>query len=336
MFVSIPAFEFALEHLEQLKLDFLLLPGDLTQDGERANHLWLQKRLESLPFPTYVVPGNHDVPTLLPGEQSIGWKDFPSYYQQWGYDNPQQLYYTKEILPGLQLIGLNSNQFDDNGKQLGCLDDAQLIWLEKTLEEVQHKQVIIIVHHNVVEHLPQQSTHELGRRYMLDNAQQLLALLRKFGVKLIFTGHLHIQDIACSGDIYEITTGSLVSYPHPYRLLELEVKDGSLEQLRIESYRVKNLPEWENLQKFSREWIGDRSYPFMIKLLTGKPLNLPLAKAEELIPQLRYFWADISAGDGNFYFPDFPPQIQHYFQQFGADNNNKEMAFIDNQAILRF
>ncbi len=58
MFVSIPAFEFALQHLEQLKLDFLLLPGDLTQDGEPANHLWLQKRLESLPFPTYVVPGN--------------------------------------------------------------------------------------------------------------------------------------------------------------------------------------------------------------------------------------------------------------------------------------
>ncbi len=60
--VSIPAFESVLRHLTQLDLDFLLLPGDLTQHGEPENHAWLQQRLAQLPFPVYVVPGNHDVP----------------------------------------------------------------------------------------------------------------------------------------------------------------------------------------------------------------------------------------------------------------------------------
>ncbi|NEQ54580.1 MAG: metallophosphoesterase, partial [Leptolyngbya sp. SIO3F4] len=36
--VSIPAFEQILDHLEQVGIDFLLLPGDLVQHGERENH----------------------------------------------------------------------------------------------------------------------------------------------------------------------------------------------------------------------------------------------------------------------------------------------------------
>jgi 3',5'-cyclic AMP phosphodiesterase CpdA len=78
--VSISAFEAVLDHLSQLDLDFLLIPGDLTQHGEPENHAWLAKRLADLPFPAYVIPGNHDVPVFEPDGTSIGWKDFPRYY----------------------------------------------------------------------------------------------------------------------------------------------------------------------------------------------------------------------------------------------------------------
>jgi 3',5'-cyclic AMP phosphodiesterase CpdA len=43
--VSIPALENVFQHLSQLDLDFLLLPGDLTQHGEPENHIWLRNRL---------------------------------------------------------------------------------------------------------------------------------------------------------------------------------------------------------------------------------------------------------------------------------------------------
>jgi len=330
--VSIPALEIALSHLESLNLDFLLLPGDLTQNGEPKNHSWLQQRLASLPFPVYVIPGNHDVPFLSATENAIGFADFPSYYSQFGYENCDSLYYTREILPGLQLIALSSNQFDEEGKQQGYLDETQLAWLEGVLSQTQEQFVMVMIHHNVVEHLPGQSKHSLGQRYMLDNATLLRQMLRDAGVSLLFTGHLHVQDLAEEDGLYEITTGSLVSYPHPYRVLELRTTSEGKQELDIQSHRIETVPGWENLQQLSREWIGDRSLPFMMKLLND--LNIPQPIAESLAGQLRYFWADVAAGDTIFSFPNFPTTARHFFEQFGAIHSNGTPNPIDNNATL--
>ena len=332
--VSIPVLEEVLEHLVSCRLDFLLLPGDLTQDGEPENHQWLGQCLAKLPFPVYVVPGNHDVPTLLATENSIGFQDFPHYYQKSGYQDSQQHYYTQEILPGVQLIALNSNQFDREGKLIGFVDKEQLLWLEETLEKVREKLVLVMIHHNVIEHLPNQSKHPLGRRYMLANAPKLFAILKKYSVKLIFTGHLHVQDVAEWEGIYEICTGSLVSYPHPYRIIDFKLDDRGNREIKIESHQVKAIPGWEHLAHTSREWLGDRSYPFMFKLLTSPPLNLSETEAAKYAPQLRSFWADIAKGDTIFEFSEFPPQLKEYFQQFGAIDRDGKPKLIDNQANI--
>jgi 3',5'-cyclic AMP phosphodiesterase CpdA len=335
--VSIPALETALQSLEQLNLDFLLLPGDLTQDGEQDNHQWLQQRLASLPFPVYVVPGNHDVLQVQATEQSIAVKDFPYYYQEFGYKNPGRLYYTCEVLPGVQLIALNSNQFDEQGKQVGFggLDEEQLTWLERVLAEYRNKLVLVMVHHNAIEHLPNQAQHFLGRRYMIKNAPQLLQMLRDAEVQLLFSGHLHVQDVAYQDGVYDITTGSLVSYPHPYRVLEFEEDDRGNRELRIKSYRVTQVAGWEDLPSFSRELIADRSYPFMMKLATSPPVNLPVVEAERIAARLRYFWADIAGGDAIFEFPDFPPEVRQYFEAFSAVTSEGIPALVDNQVTLR-
>lgn len=333
--VSIPALEVVLKDLEALNPDFLLLPGDLTQNGEIQNHQWLQKRLAKLPFPVYVIPGNHDVPNLHATKDTIAFQDFPSYYQDFGYSNPEQIYYSREIYPNLQLIALNSNQFDSEGKQKGYLDKEQLVWLEKTLSELDDKLVFVMVHHNVIEHLPGQSTHSLGKRYMLDNAPDLLKILNKFGVKLIFTGHLHVQDIAQTQGIYEITTGSLVSYPHPYRIIELNTNSSEAMELKIETRRVSRVPELENLPQHSRKWMGDRSFGFMMKLLTEAPLNLPTHEAEKLAPKMKDFWSTIAAGDAMFDFSDFPIHINKHLSKFNAIDANGQPNLIDNNTVLK-
>jgi len=64
-------------HLEQQKLDFLLLPEQLNLHGESENHAWAQERLSQLPFPVYVVPSNHDVPGPL-ADVFDGLRDFPT------------------------------------------------------------------------------------------------------------------------------------------------------------------------------------------------------------------------------------------------------------------
>jgi predicted MPP superfamily phosphohydrolase len=348
--VSIPAIEQALDHLTQLDLDFLLLPGDLTQHGEPENHAWLADRLSRLPFPAYVIPGNHDIPQGFATERSIGLTEFPRYYQKFGYKfgytDPEQPYYTCELLPGVRLIGLNSNFFDADGQQIGTgrLDAEQLIWLQQVLSQTAGEVVLVMVHHNVLEHLPGQSQNPMGQRYMLSNAPELLALLRQAGVQLLFTGHLHVQDVAQQGNLYEITTGSLVSYPHPYRVLEFRQGDFPVErlqsasQLQIQSHQITAVPGYPDLLYTSREWMGDRSRSFMLKLLTQPPLSLSLEAAEQYAPSLRYFWADIAQGDSQFHFPEFPPQLNQYFARFGAiaykDSGEATGRAIDNQGVL--
>jgi 3',5'-cyclic AMP phosphodiesterase CpdA len=336
--VSLAALEVALQDLQTLNLDFLLLPGDLTQHGEPENHLWLADRLAQLPYPAYVIPGNHDVIGQFPTEQAIGLMDFPIYYQKFGYSDPERPYYSQEILPGVRLIGLNSNAFDAEGQQLnvGHLDEAQFTWLQQVLLDTQDELTLVMVHHNVIEHLPNQSLNPLGRRYMLDNAAALLHLLQQSGVKLLFTGHLHIQDLAQFQSIYEITTGSLIGYPHPYRLLRFQQDDQGNQRLEIDSKWVTSVPEHSNLQTLSREWMADRSFPFMLRLLTQPPLSLPLAQAEELAPLLRYFWADIARGDALFEFTDLPPLVNQYIAQFGAVDRYGDPYPIDNTTTLQW
>lgn len=331
--VSIPAFDSVLEHLTQLDLDFLLIPGDLTQHGEAANHSWLQNRLSQLPFPSYVIPGNHDIPVLMANEQSIGFADFPYYYQKFGYENPGQHYYNRQIFPGVRLIGLNSNSFNDQGQQIGRLDSQQFQWLERELAAIEDELVLVMIHHNVVEHLPNQSSHPMANRYMLENAPELRQLLQRYGIKLVFTGHLHVQDVAYSEGIYDITTGSLVSYPHPYRILEFNRDELGNESLQVVSHRVESVPDFPNLQTLSRQWMGDRSYPFVLKLLTLPPLSLPLAQAETLAPGLRDFWATIADGDAMLDYPQFPINVRRYIEEYSAVNDGNT-AFIDNHSTL--
>lgn len=326
---SIPALEVVLQHLSTLNIDFLLLCGDLTQDGEKVNHHWLKAKLATLPYRVYVIPGNHDVPSLKGNDTTIAFNDFPHYYEQFGYKDTQHLDYTCEISDGLQLVALNSNQFNSSGQQLGYLTDSQFIWLEKTLSNLDDKLVFLMIHHNIIEHLPQQSQHILGKRYMLDNAPRLLSILEKYQVKFIFTGHLHIQDISTYNGIYEITTGSLITYPHPYRILEL-----TNSQLVIESHHVTQLPHMENLADFSQKWSSDHSFSFMMTILTSPPLNLPFNEAQQYAPLLKHFWVDIAHGDKIFNFPELPPSVNQYFQQFGAVDTEGKPRLIDNNTKI--
>ncbi|MBT9314374.1 metallophosphoesterase family protein [Leptothoe spongobia] len=345
--VSIPAFEQILDHLEQVGIDFLLLPGDLVQHGERENHQWLVRRLEQLPFPVYVVPGNHDVVRSGGCDLTISLDEFVHLYQAFGYTDPGQPYYHHKLLDGLHLIGLNSNGFEANGDPFysGWLDPAQLNWLDQQLDQLADQPTdqptdqssgpltLVMLHHNALEHLPRQSRSRMGQRYMVQNASDLTQRLQTAGVPLMLTGHLHVQDVAQADQLYEVTTGSLVSYPHPYRICEL-TKTGNAHRLDITSHRIEAVPDWPTLQATSHQWMADRSFPFMMKLLTSKPLHLSPTEAEQYAPIMRNFWAAIAAGDGLFDFPELPPKLQRYFQSFSAIAADGQPNYVDNNATL--
>ncbi|NMF85670.1 metallophosphoesterase [Nodosilinea sp. P-1105] len=333
--VSIPGIEQIFAQLETLDLDFLLLPGDLTQHGEWANHEWLIERLAKLPFPTYVVPGNHDVIARDASDRAIGLQDFPRLYQDHGYSDGQTLHYHHQILPGVRLIGLNSNAFKPNGEQIGVghIDQAQLDWLEAALAQTGDDLVLVMLHHNVLEHLPGQSQSPMGQRYMVDNNQALIQRLQAAGVRLMFTGHLHVQDIARQGELCEVLTGSIVSYPHPYRLVEVEWGEAGL-RVEVRSHRLTAVDPWPDLQGMSYQWMCDRSQGFMTKFLTSPPLNLSQAEAEAAAPHLRNFWCTIAAGDPQFDFAALPPHVGQVLAPFNAVDADGQPQSLDNHATL--
>ncbi|MFZ4639996.1 MAG: metallophosphoesterase family protein [Nodosilinea sp.] len=334
--VSIPGIEQILAHLETLPLDFLLLPGDLTQHGEWVNHAWLIDRLERLPFPTYVVPGNHDVIARDASDGAIGLADFPRLYRNFGYRDGQTPYYQQEILPGVRLIGLNSNSFDPDGKllEVGHIDAEQLAWLDHLLPQVQSDLVLVMLHHNVLEHLPGQSMSALGQRYMVRNHQALIDRLEAARVPLMLTGHLHVQDIARRGHLCEILTGSIVSYPHPYRIIQVtQDGDGPL-RVEVQSHRLQSVHPWEDLQSMSYQWMCDRAGGFMTRFLISPPIGLSEAEAIAIAPGLRHFWPTIAAGDPQFDFSHLPAAIRQRLEPFNAVDAEGIPQTLDNQADL--
>lgn len=333
--VSIPAFEQILDHLEQVGIDFLLLPGDLVQHGERENHEWLVQRLEQLPFPVYVVPGNHDVVRHGGCDRTVSLDEFVQLYQPFGYADCDRPYYHHQILDGLHIIGLNSNGFQPDGEPFytGWLDPEQLEWLDEQLSKLSDQLTLIMLHHNVLEHLPRQSKSRMGQRYMVKNAADLTQRLQAANIPLMLTGHLHVQDVAQAEQLYEVTTGSLVSYPHPYRICELTTTDDA-HRLDITSHRIEAVPDWPTLQATSQTWMGERSFPFMMKLLTSSPLKLSPTEAEQYAPILKDFWAGIAGGDALFDFPELPANIQRYIQTFSATTSDGQPHCIDNKATL--
>ncbi|MDA0672811.1 MAG: metallophosphoesterase [Cyanobacteria bacterium] len=331
--VSIAALEEILATLATADLDFLLLPGDLTQHGERENHQWLAQRLRSLPFPAYVVPGNHDIITPAGDDRTVGLGEFPTLYADFGYGGATQPYYCREVGPGVRLLGLNSIAFDGAGAQLpyGWVDEAQLGWLRDTLAEPWDGLTLAMIHHNLLDHLPGQHRHPLGQRYSIRNRQALRDQLQ--AVPLLLTGHLHVQDVAQQGSLWEVTTGSLVSYPHPYRVVTVTPMADQV-QVQIESHRVQAVPDWPDLQGASLDWMRNRAIPFMTRLLSLPPFNLPAPEASRYAPMLKDFWATIAAGDGRFDEAHWPESIQRHFRAFGAVDAQGCYRPIDNTTTL--
>ena len=333
--VSIPGIEQIFDQLETLDLDFLLLPGDLTQHGEWVNHQWLIDRLKRLPFPAYVVPGNHDVIARDASDRTIGLQDFPRLYQDFGYSDGTTLHYQHEILPGVRLIGLNSNAFDPSGKQVGVgyVDDAQLDWLEATLAQHRDDLILVMLHHNVLEHLPGQSQSPLGQRYMVHNHLPLIQRLEAAAVRLMFTGHLHVQDVARQGDLCEVLTGSIVSYPHPYRIVEIDHGPGDL-RVKLQSRRLTAVDPWDDLQAMSHQWMCDRAEGFMTKFLVSPPSGLAEHEAAAIAPSLKTFWASIAAGDAQIDFSHLSPEVQRRLAPFNSVDRHGQPQAIDNTATL--
>jgi 3',5'-cyclic AMP phosphodiesterase CpdA len=250
-----------LEAMSHIAADFVLVAGDLTQDGEEADHLAMARRLEALRAggkKVYVIPGNHDVEdgdarSFLHGARlavpGVGPEEFAKIYEDFGYGEarsraPDSLSYEAEPLPGLVLLALDDNRWKENldGRQPirgGRLSQATLAWLRSRLGAAAESGMAVIVmqHHEVLEHMKFSAVGVRGT--LVDGASALASLYARTGARLVFSGHFHSQDAAVQrrpdGFVCDVATGSFIEYPCPFRVVVLEGGRASFETRLVES-----------------------------------------------------------------------------------------------------
>jgi hypothetical protein len=290
------------EKIIAAKPRFVIVPGDLSKDGEEAVHLAFATAMEKFAaagIPVYVIPGNHDVnnPDAVKYEgdrainvASVTPERFAAIYEKCGYGaaidrDPHSLAYLAEPEPGLWLLALDSCRWDlglGEGREHvgGSVTRERLDWIRKILERArgEHKAVLAVMHHGVVEHFPGQKKQFPD--YVVEDNDAFSRMLAGYGVRAVFTGHFHSQNIAGAwwddggrrssppgkSFIYDIETGSLVTYPCAYRLVEI----GADQVMRVRSFRIDSIPEMPaGFAAFALDYSRRGMISFIVGALAG-------------------------------------------------------------------
>ncbi len=236
--------ELAIDEILHSDADVVLIPGDLSSEGELLSHRGMAQSLNRLKDNgrrVFVIPGNHDI-NMIHGAvryrgietgpaESISVEQFADIYRDFGYADAlyrddQSLSYVAPISDSLWLLAIDTCRYRDNTAdidQVGSKLTQPLIdWLATILKKAaaQNIAVMAMIHHGVVEHWAGQG--KLHPDFLVEDYKRFNRFLALAGVRLAFSGHYHSQDIALAdyeedGFIYDIETGSLVTPPCPIR-----------------------------------------------------------------------------------------------------------------------
>lgn len=232
----------------------LLITGDLTKDGEKISHIYLVehylKRLSDNGIKVFVIPGNHDVNNpnarIFDGEntprtETVSANEFADIYKNYGYGDAiardkNSLSYVAQLDSRTRLIAIDACKYEENNydKDIcvtgGRIKPETMNFIRDQMADAKFKgyKVIAMMHHGIVKHWDGQE--KVMKDYLIDNWERDAKILSDMGIKVVFTGHFHSQDVATmKGGLTDVETGSTVSYPNPYRLIGLDTRRGKME-----------------------------------------------------------------------------------------------------------
>lgn len=304
---------------------FVLVSGDSTKDGERRNHELFAgylKRITDAGIAVYVIAGNHDVnnPHALRYEgdsvspvATVSPSEFASLYGPFGFDSailkdPDSLSYVVEPVPGLWLLLLDSCRYErnlvDNYPHVsGEFGPKRLTWVENVLIEAakQKKKVIASSHHAIMEHYAGQK--KFYGDYVVDDYRDISRLLAAYGVQVLFSGHFHAQDISAArlkeGSIFDIETGSLVTYPCPLRSIEITAD----QKMKIDSLFIERTASHpQGFREYARAYVLDGIAGMAVDTLDS--FNVSRKDAQRMAPQIAA--AFVAHYEGDEIFPQPP------------------------------
>lgn len=283
--------EHVVDEVLTIKPDLVLIPGDLTKDGELVSHqlvVSILERIRTAGIPVIVIPGNHDIDNPE-GVYFMGDKtqhaertlpeQFAQLYRDYGYGRPEtvrdpaSLSYACEPLEGLVLLCIDSNLYEENlfvergdsidhNQTAGRIREATLNWMWQQTEaaHAKGKQVVVMQHHNAIEHLDGQTL--IMAPYVVNDYQKVAEAMMQHGIHLVITGHQHMQDIAQyrtwenerADSLIDITTASTVAYPNAWRMMKV---NSDFTQWHVTTGYIRSIPSVPNIQQTCYQRLSD-------------------------------------------------------------------------------
>ena len=281
------------------KPDFLLVTGDLTKDGEKIDHQAVSalfKTLSDNGIKVLVIPGNHDVNnpaavsyigTSAVSVANVTANEFASIYGNCGYDkaverDPNSLSYVSEPVTGVWVQGIDACHYAPS-ETAGSMTSTTLAWVNKMISKAkaQNKILLSMMHHGIVEHFVGQST--MFSEYLLSDWKNVSTALADSGLNVVFTGHFHAQDITKGsgkiGYIYDIETGSTVTFPCPYRTMTLNTVNKTLKisSGKIDGVTYSTIPTGTSFQTYAKTYLSTGMRTISYYMLNSAPYNVPAA-----------------------------------------------------------
>lgn len=222
--------------------EIVLITGDVVCDGELAGHLSLAEKLKKLKEAgkrIFLLTASHDIRpdpkgySEEKGEYIVDCANkeqlFDIYYD-FGLSEAISTHkptnsYCARLAEGYRLLMLNDDREGWGADCYGFSDD-QLEWAKGCMEESKAAgdEMLCVCHHPLLS--PVMFYRLFSPYEMIDDGDEVAAFLADSGVRFLFTGHTHMQNInyydsPAGNRLYEINTGCLTAYPSPIRKMKL-------------------------------------------------------------------------------------------------------------------
>jgi hypothetical protein len=221
-------------------------------------------------------------------------EEFSDIYAGCGYKGAlkydgSSLSYVAALNSKTWLLAIDAAKYTEGPSSSGRILPETEKWIVEVLDEAREKgiQVIGMMHWGLTEHIMYQSA--IFKEYLVEDWERLRTLFADKGMKTVFTGHFHTNDISAftsdeGNTIYDVETGTLAAYPFTYRFVELNA-----EGMNVTTRNVTSTPSNPDLATESKELMRQLAYKQAEGKLKKMNLDLPAeasARFAEVLAQI--------------------------------------------------